>query len=78
MNAGEVIKTAMKAKGMTQTQMAKLLNKTQSVIATRLNNGNISADVMCEMLDLLGYELVVQPKKRGKRADGQIVINQGE
>lgn len=75
MKMGEAIKNAMKIRGVTQTDLAKKLNaKTQSVIAGRLNHPNMSINNALEMLNELGYEITIQPKKAGRRPEGQIVI----
>lgn len=45
-------------------------------VSARLNNDNLSFDKAVEMLNVLGYEIVVQEKKQGGRRNDQIVINQ--
>ena len=79
MKLGSAIKIAMKNTNTTQKQMAERLGeKTQSVISQRLLHDNMSINLALEMLDVLGYEIVVQPKKRGRRPDGQILITRGD
>lgn len=75
MKMGDAIKKAMSDKGIGQTQMAKMIGaKSQSVIAERLRRDNLSVDTVLEMLSLVGYELVIQETKPGRRPEGQIVI----
>ena len=75
MEMNKAIKHAMKDVKTTQQQLADRLNLTsQSVIAQRLRMDNLSVDTVLEMLDGIGYELVIQPVKRGRRPAGQIPI----
>lgn len=74
MKANEIMVAVMKdtmmqdGKPYTQTKMAEALSekagKTVSVAAVndRLKNENMKISNMIEMLDLLGYEVVVRPK----------------
>lgn len=79
MRLGEAIKAAMKLQKTNQTQMADRIGaSSQSVIAQRLRMENLSVDKVTEMLDAIGYELVIQEKKRGRRTEGQIVIGGDE
>ena len=79
MEIGKAIKKAMKDTKTTQIQMMKRIDvKSQSVIAERLRSEKLGTDIVLEMLDVIGYELVIQEKKRGRRPDGQIVIGGGE
>lgn len=79
MKISDAIKTAMKNQKTTQVQLAKRIGaSSQSVIAQRLRMNNLSVDTVIEMLDAIGYEMVIQEKKRGRRPEGQIIIDRGE
>lgn len=79
MKIGEAIKEAMKRQKTTQKQLAERIGaKSQSVISERLRMNNLSVDTVIEMLDAIGYELVIQEKKRGRRPEGQIVIERSD
>lgn len=79
MKLGDAIKSAMKLQKTNQTQMAERIGaSSQSVVAQRLRMDNLSVDKVMEMLDVIGYELVIQEKKRGRRPEGQIVIGGDE
>ena len=41
----------------------------------RLSRSNITFDTAQEMLDKMGYEIVIQPVSAGKRKEGAIVID---
>lgn len=74
MKIGEAIKKAMKAEKITQVQLAEKVGaKSQSVIAERLKMDNISINVIIDMLDAVGYEMVIQPKNNN--TEGQLTIN---
>lgn len=79
MKISDAIKIAMKNQKTTQAQLAKRIGaSSQSVIAQRLRMNNLSVDTVIEMLDVIGYEMVIQEKKRGRRPEGQIIIDRGE
>lgn len=79
MKINEAIKLAMKNQKTTQQQLADRIGaKSQSVISERLKTVNLTTDTVLEMLDAIGYELVIQEKKRGRRPEGQIVIDRGD
>ncbi|MBC5582542.1 helix-turn-helix domain-containing protein [Anaerofilum sp. BX8] len=75
MNICEAVKLAMKNQKTTQGQMAERIGvKGQSVIAQRLRMDNISVNTVLEMLDAIGYEMVIQEKRPGRRSEGQFVV----
>ena len=74
MKSGEVIRTILKEKNITQTEFAKIMGyASQGAVGNKLKQDSTTA-VFAEMLDKLGYEVVVQPKTQGKRKDGAIVL----
>lgn len=74
MTTSEAIKTALSDKKVTQSKLAEMMGyASQAAIGNRLNS-NISCELLIQMLDKLGYEVVVQPKTQGKRKDGAIVL----
>lgn len=79
MKASEIVRTAMTEKGVTQKQLAAAIGaKSQSVIAERLKTNSFTVSNLNSMLAALGYEIVIQPKKPGRRPDGQFVIDTEE
>ena len=79
MKIGEAIRQAMKNQKTTQKQLADRIGaKSQSVISERLRMDNLSINTVIEILDGIGYEMVIQEKKRGRRPEGQIIIDRGE
>lgn len=75
MNICRAVKLAMKNQKTTQGQMAERIGvKGQSVIAQRLRMDNISVNTVLEMLDAIGYEMVIQEKRPGRRPDGQYAV----
>lgn len=69
-----MFKELLKASPMTQTQLAKTLGVNQSNVSMNMGHDNPSINTVLAYLEILGYELVVQPKKPGRRPDGQILI----
>ena len=77
MKINKAIRDLMKEKKMSLLAMAIALGKTKgNDISARLNNGNMSFEKAVEMLDVLGYEIVIQERKQGGRRADQIVIDQ--
>lgn len=84
MKITEVLRAIMKDTKTTQSRLVELVEskypnskiKTQSAVAQRLRRQNISFDTLLEMTEVMGYEIVIQPKStRGKRAFGSYVAD---
>ncbi len=79
MKINEAIRQIMKNKKVTLSSMATAIGKSRgNDVSARLNNGNLTFDKAVEMLDVLGYEVVLQEKKPGARRADQLVIDQKE
>ena len=87
MKINKAIRSIMKTKGISLGAMGSSLHKTNrktgeietltgNDVSARLNNDNFSFDKAVEMLNALGYEIVLQEKKQGGRRADQIVIDQ--
>ena len=64
-----VIKTVLKERGIKKSELADMLCTTQGVVASRLNQENMSIKVALEMLRPLGYAIEVVPiKERVERS----------
>ena len=79
MQINKAIRQVMRDKGVSLLSMAKAIGKERgNDVSARLNIPNMTSNNVVEMLDVLGYEIVVQERKpRVRRAD-QIVIDQKE
>lgn len=87
MTINKAVRAIMFAKGTTLSMMGKALRKQDrksgemvelkpNDVSARLNCTNMTFDSVVEMLNVLGYEIVVQEKKPGNRRADQIVIDQ--
>lgn len=75
MKTSEILKVAMKEKGVTQVALAFMMGfSSQGSIGNMLKRENMDSDVFVELLDNLGYEVVVQPKTQGQRKAGSMVV----
>lgn len=73
------ISKIMKEQKFTQQRMADALALGRaSHIGSRLTHQNMTFNSAIEMLEILGYEVVVQPRKPGVRPAGQIVIEKSD
>lgn len=77
MKINKAIRQVMKTKNVTLSTMASALGKTRSNdISARLAYDNMTVIKAVEMLNVLGYEMVIQEKRQGSRRADQIVIDQ--
>lgn len=87
MKINKAIRLIMRQKGISLSAMGSSLRKIDRTtgevkpligndVSARLNNDNLSFDKALEMLNVLGYEIVIQEKKQGGRRADQLVINQ--
>lgn len=76
MRINEAIREVMRIKGMSLGSMATAIGKKRgNDISARLAHPNMSFDKAIEMLNVLGYEVVIQERKSGNRRSDQIVID---
>ena len=71
----KAISQLMKDNKVTQLSMARAIGKERpNEVSSRLNNANMTFDRAIEMLEVMGYEVVIQKRKPGARARDQIVL----
>lgn len=79
MQINKAIRQVMRDKGVSLLSMAKSIGKERSGdVNARLYYSNMTFNTAVEMLDVLGYEVVIQERKPGARRADQIVIDQKE
>ena len=79
MQINKAIRQVMRDKGVSLLSMAKAIGKERgNDVSSRLNVPNMTINNVVEMLDVLGYEIVIQERKPGARRADQIVIDQKE
>ena len=79
MQINKAIRQVMKDKGVTLLSMAKAIGKERANdVSSRLNSPNMTFKNAVEMLDVMGYEIVIQERKPGARRADQIIIDQRE
>jgi hypothetical protein len=79
MQINKAIRSLMKEKNISLISMAKAIGKQRgNDVSSRLLSPNMTFDKAVEMLDVLGYEIVIQERKPGARRADQIVIDQKE
>ena len=67
MNEKQVLREAMRAKGISQAELAKQAGyKTQSHIANILARPSMRVDVLVRLLNAMGYELIIRSKEEIK------------
>ena len=62
MKTNEIIRDMMEKRGFRFNQFAETLGLKPNALASRLNRGNFSTDVLNGMLEIFGYKIVLVPK----------------
>lgn len=76
MKINKAIIAIMREKKFTQKMMASAIGKpSANAVGSRLSSTNMTFDRAQEMLEVLGYEIVIQPVTAGQRKDGAYVID---
>ena len=80
MKLAEAMKTVLKVNGRSQVWLAETLGyRSQSAISQMFLRGNINLNTLCAIMEVLDYEVTIQPRKTtpGARPNGQIVLESG-
>ena len=63
----DVIRVAMKARGLTQTALAEKVGTAQNSLSNAINRSRMSVQWLKKILDAMGFDLVVVDRKTGKQ-----------
>lgn len=76
MKCNEIIRTVLKTTGTTQTRLADAMGYAngQANVSRLLARNDLYVTTLIRLLDKMGYEIVVQPRTRGRRPEGQMVL----
>lgn len=74
MKAIEIVKKIMQEKGFTNGKLGNALNRNADVVNKRLKQSDLSAGVLAEMLDAMGYKVVVMAASE-KTPKGALVVD---
>ena len=66
MNENEMMKAAMRERGMTQVRLAEKLGTTQNNLSGNMNRRRVSMDVFRAVLDALEYDVIVVDRQDGR------------
>lgn len=76
MNAKEIVTNLISnAPGWSQNKMAKALNLSSQAMSNRMNTNDLKAGFVAEILDQLGYQLVVVPPQSTLPAGSFVIDN---
>lgn len=75
MKHGDIIKELLKINNKTQQELAELMNTTQSTIGSSLTR-NIRISSFVNILNALGYSVVIQPTKKKLTKDQWELTNE--
>ena len=62
----DVIRAAMKDRGMTQTVLAEKIGTAQNSLSNSINRTRMSVQVLKDLLDAMEYDLVVVDRRTGE------------
>lgn len=72
-NAGKVVRKLFDVEKTRQSYLAERLGITRYTLHSRLVSKNPTIESLCEIIDALGYEMVIRPK-RGSGASGGVEV----
>jgi hypothetical protein len=75
MNATEILTKIMEDKGLTNASLGKMIGVEGDIIYQRKKQKNIGVKILNQMLCAMGYEIVIQPTTKGRKADGVYVVD---
>lgn len=67
-NEREIIKIAMKERGVTQAKLAEMVGTTQNNLSACINRVRMSVDVFKEAMDMLEYDIIIVDRRTGENA----------
>ncbi len=74
----DMLDQILKEKKLTQATFASLVGTTQPAIGNAKKRNDVYVSTLIKWCESLGYEVVIQEKKQGRRRDGQIVLSSKE
>ena len=74
MRASEIFPQIAKEKKVTLEQIAKAMDRLFPSVWRSMKNDNAPMSFFVECAEVLGYEVVIQPKSAGKRKEGSYVV----
>lgn len=74
MRCDEILKEVIAEVKPKKTVMASAIGIKQNSLSSVLKRSNINTDTLIDMLEYMGYEVVVQKKTQGRRKEGQYVL----
>lgn len=75
MTPAQAVKAIMARQGITNAALADKVGATNAAMWDRLKRENMSVKVLEEMLRMMDYEIILQPKALGRRPDGCYVLD---
>lgn len=74
----DMLEQILKEKKMTQVAFAEMVGTTQPAIGNARKRNDVYVSTLIKWCNALGYEVVIQEIKPGRRKDGQIVLSAKE
>lgn len=76
MNVSEAIKKVLDNENTTQTELCKKMNIPKTTLNTALRNGNITINKLLNIMNELGYEIVLRPKNGTNKVERSVTIDE--
>lgn len=79
MKIREAIEHMMEVSKTTQVALGRKMGKTaKSYVYQTLSRENLNVKTLIQMAEIMDFEVVIQPKRAGRRPDGQVVLEGGK
>lgn len=73
-NATEIVRAVLNHRNVKQKDLALMVGKSAGTVTNLLYSEGLSVSSLYSFMTVLGYEIVIQPKKPGRRPEGQYVV----
>lgn len=73
-NVTEIVRAILKSKKVKQKDLALMIGRSANAVTNLLYSEGLSVGSLYRFVTVLGYEIVIQPKKPGRRPEGQYVV----
>lgn len=74
----DMLDQMLKEKSLTQATFASMVGTTQPAVGNAKKRNDVYVSTLIKWCESLGYEVVIQEKKPGRRRDGQMVLSREE
>lgn len=75
MKLGHILKTILVQKDTTAKHVAKMMGITPQALGNMMSRENITIESLTRILNVLDYEIIIQPRKKGVYPQGSYPVD---